>query len=115
MAHHFFAVKASTLAHDATPALRREQIKLQVARVTPLMHIKGFAAPETKAAVDRARMLIEQAEALGEPPEDPLLLLSVLYSFWSASLATFSGNAVRELATQFLALAKKQGAKSPFC
>ena len=31
-------------------------------------------------------MLIEQAEALGEPPEDPLLLFSVLYGFWVASL-----------------------------
>src|ERR1700686_1965531 len=60
----------------ATPALRREQIKLQVALITPLIHVKGYAAPETKAAVERARLLIEQAEALGEPPE-PLLLISV--------------------------------------
>jgi predicted ATPase len=27
----------------ATPALRREQIKLQVALITPLIHVKGFA------------------------------------------------------------------------
>ncbi len=39
----------------ATPALRREQIKLQVALITPLMHIKGYAAPETKAALEQAR------------------------------------------------------------
>ena len=38
-----------------TPALRREQIKLQVALITPLIHIKGYAAPETKAAAERAR------------------------------------------------------------
>ena len=50
------------------------------------MHVKGYAAPETKAATERARLLIEQAEALGEPPEDPLLLFSVLYGFWVASL-----------------------------
>ena len=55
----------------ATPALRREQIKLQVALITPLIHVKGHAAPETKAAAEQARLLIEQAEALGEPPEDP--------------------------------------------
>jgi hypothetical protein len=30
---------------------------------------------------DEARLLIEQAEAHGEPPEDPLLLFSVLYGF----------------------------------
>ena len=47
----------------ATPALRREQIKLQVALINPLMHVKGYAAPETKAAAERARLLIEQAEA----------------------------------------------------
>ena len=44
----------------STPALRREEINLQVALITPLMHIKGYAASETKAAVDRARLLIEQ-------------------------------------------------------
>jgi predicted ATPase len=59
----------------ATPGLRREQIKLQVALMTPLMHIKGYSAPETKAAAERARLQIEEAESLGEAPEDPLLLL----------------------------------------
>ena len=42
----------------STPALRREEIKLQVALITPLMHIKGQTAPETKAALERARLLI---------------------------------------------------------
>ena len=97
----------------ATPAMRREQIKLQVALITPLMHIKGYAAPETKAAVERARLLIEQAEALGEPPEDPLLLFSVLYGFWAANLVAFNGDVCRDLAAQFLSLAEKQGATVP--
>src|SRR5262249_47050409 len=48
---------------SSTPALRREQIKLQVALITPLIHVKGYAAAETRAAVERARLLIEQAEA----------------------------------------------------
>ena len=68
-----------------TAALRREQIKLQVALANALMHTKGYAAPETKAALEQARLLIERAEALGEPPEDPLLLFSVLYGFWVAN------------------------------
>ena len=76
----------------ATPALRREQIKLQVALITPLIHVKGYAAPETKAAAEQARLLIEQAEALGEPPEDPLLLFSVLYGFWVANYVAFNGD-----------------------
>jgi len=97
----------------ATPALRREQIKLQAALITPLMHVKGYAAPETKAAAERARVLIEQAGALGEPPDDPLLLFSVLYSFWTTSFVAFTGDALRELASQFLALAEKQRATVP--
>jgi class 3 adenylate cyclase/predicted ATPase len=93
----------------ATPALRREQIKFQAALITPLIHVKGYAAPETRAAAERARLLIEQAEALGEPPEDPLLLFSVLYGFWTANFAAFQGDVVGELAARFMALAEKQG------
>jgi class 3 adenylate cyclase/predicted ATPase len=93
-----------------TPAARREQIRLQVALITPLIHVKGFAAPEAKAAAERARLLIEQAEALGEAPEDPLALFSALYGCWIATWVAFDGDKVRELAAQFLALAEKQGA-----
>ncbi len=96
-----------------TPAQRREEIKLQVALITPLLHVRGYAAPETRAAVERARLLIEQAEALGEPPEDPLLLFSVLYGLWVANLVAFNGDVMRELAVQFLTLADKQSATGP--
>ena len=100
-------------ALPATPALRRERIKLQVALITPLIPLKGHAAPETKAAAEQARLLIEQAEAMGEPPEDSLLFFSVLYAFWVANYVAFSGDVVRSLAAQFLALAEKQGATVP--
>ena len=104
---------AQIAALPATPALRREQIKLQVALITPLIHVKGYAAPETKAAAEQARLLIEQAEALGEPAEDPLLLFSVLYGFWVANYVAFNGDASLELAAQFLALAEKQRCDRP--
>ena len=92
-----------------TGALRQQEIKLQVALITPMMHVKGYTASETKAAAERARLLMEQAKALGEPPEDPLLLFSVLYAHWVANLVAFNGQVARGLATQFLALAKKHG------
>jgi class 3 adenylate cyclase/predicted ATPase len=101
----------ATLA--VTPALRSEEIKLQVAIITPLHHVKGYAAPETQSAAERARLLIEQAEALGERPEDPLLLFSVLYGVWASNYVASCGNAVRDLSAQFLALAEKQAATAP--
>jgi predicted ATPase len=100
-------------ALPGTPTLRREQIKLQVALLNALFHVKGYAAPETKAAAEQARLLIEQAEALGEAPEDPLLLFSVLYGFWVANLVAFNSDVCGDLATQFLSLAEKQGATVP--
>jgi class 3 adenylate cyclase/predicted ATPase len=97
----------------STPALRREEIRLQAALVAPLMHTKGYAAPEVKDAVERARLLIEQAEALGEPPEDPLLLFLVLYGLLATNFVAFNGDAACKLATEMLALAEKQGTTAP--
>jgi class 3 adenylate cyclase/predicted ATPase len=96
-----------------TPALRRDEIRLQVALINPLMHVKGYPAPETKAAVETARRLIEQAETLAERPEDPLALYSVLYGVWSANYTMYNGAAIRELAGQFLELAAKDGTTIP--
>jgi class 3 adenylate cyclase/predicted ATPase len=97
----------------STPALRREQIELQVALIAPLIHVKGYAASETKAAAEHARRLIEQAEAIGEGPDDPQLLFSVFYSFWVANLIAFDGDVCRNLAADFLTLAEKQRATVP--
>jgi predicted ATPase len=96
-----------------TPARRREQIRLQVALITPLLHVKGYAAPEPRAAAERARLLIEEAEALGEPLEDPLLLFSVLYGIFIANFNAFNGDMMRRLARQFLELAERQRATAP--
>jgi class 3 adenylate cyclase/predicted ATPase len=100
-------------ALPSTPLLRREEIKLQVELITPLLHVRGYAAPATRAAVDRARYLMERAEELGESPEDPLLLFSVLYGLWVSNLVGFNGDVMRELAVQFLTLAEAQTATGP--
>ena len=96
-----------------TTALRREQIKLQIGLMTALVNLKGYAAPETKAAEERALSLIQEAEALGEPPEDPLLLFSVLHGVWWANYVALNGVVMRELAAQLLGLAEKRGATTP--
>jgi class 3 adenylate cyclase/tetratricopeptide (TPR) repeat protein len=96
-----------------SPELRRDQIRLQLDLSNALIHTKGHAAPETKAAFDRARSLIEQAAALGEAPEDPLIAYSVLYGFWVANRMAFNGPAALELAAQFQALAQAESARVP--
>jgi class 3 adenylate cyclase/predicted ATPase len=97
------------VALPSTPALRREQITLQVALINPLMHVKGYGAPETKVAVERACLLIEQAETLGEPPEDPLLPFSVLFAFWAINYIAFDGTLVTKLASEFFVPAEEKG------
>jgi len=97
----------------ASPVRRREEIRCQVALANALMHTKGYAAPETRAALDQARALIENANALGEPPEDPLLLFSNLYGFWVSNYNAFDGDVIRALARKFLVLAEERGASVP--
>ena len=77
------------------------------------MQVKGHASPETIAAAEQARLLIEQAAALGEPSDDPLLLFLVLYGFWGAAHGAFNGDVMRSLAAQFLTLAEKQRTTVP--
>ena len=97
----------------STSDLRHEQIILQVALLNTLMHVKGYGAPETKAAVAQVRALIEQAEQLGEPPDDPSLLLSALFGQWIVNFINFNGDVARELAARFLVLGEKEGAAVP--
>ena len=73
------------------------------------MHVKDYAAPETKGAIEQARLFVERAEALSETPEDPLLLFSALYGVWAANFVALKGDICCDLAAQFLRLAEKQG------
>ena len=96
-----------------TPALRREQIKLQIGLANAQMQTRGYAARGTKSSLEQARTLILREEALGEPLEDQFVLFSVLYGFWLTNLVAFDGSTLRELAAEFLAIAKKQEANVP--
>ena len=95
-----------------TPARRREQIEFQVALGYVLMSTRGFAAPETLAAFEKARSFIERADTLGEV-SDNRPMLAVLSGFWLASYVGFNGDAMRELAAQFLTLAENEAAMVP--
>lgn len=112
-AEQFTRALAHIGALPGTTERRREQVRLQVELAHALMHTRGHAAPETQASLSRARSLIEEAEVVGEPPEDPLVLFSVLYGYWVANRMTFAGEVACDLAEQFLELAHKQGAAIP--
>jgi class 3 adenylate cyclase/predicted ATPase len=96
-----------------TPVMRRERIVLHVALLNTLMHVKGYGASETKAAVAEVRALIERAERLGESPNDPSLLLSALFGQWLVNFINFNGDVARGLAARFLALGDKDGTAVP--
>jgi hypothetical protein len=108
-AHHFTRALDQITTLSPTPELRRQQIKFQ----TALMQTKGYGAPDSKVALEKASTLIAQAEARGEHPEDPLLLFSVLYGFSLANTVAFNGEVVRELAARFLSLAEAQADTAP--
>ena len=77
------------------------------------MLTKGYSAPETNASLDQARLLIEQAEGLGEPLEDPLLLFSVLFAVWVNSAVAFDGRTTSRHANHLRALAEELGKTAP--
>ena len=68
----------------STPALRREADKASSRADNALIHIKGYAAPETKAAVERARLLIEEAERSESLPKTRCCCSQSL-RFWVAA------------------------------
>jgi hypothetical protein len=77
------------------------------------MQTKGFAAHQSRASLEEARILMERAEARGEPADDPLALYEFLQGAFLANVAAFSGEVAREFAAQALALAEKQAATTP--
>ena len=91
-----------------TPELRREETNLQISLMTALYSVEGYCATETKEALERTRSLLARAEALREPPDNPLAIFALLDGLWSVNYFTFDGRAIIELSNQYLALAEQQ-------
>jgi class 3 adenylate cyclase/predicted ATPase len=100
-------------ALPGAPRQRREQINLQVGLAKALMHSKGYASPESKAAFEQTRIFVGEADALGESLDDPLVLFSVIFGFWMANFVAFNADAVRDLAAECLSQAEKHGKAVP--
>ena len=103
---------------DRRPCLPRprcvaKQIKLQVALITPLMHVKGYAAPETKAAVESGASADRTGGSARRTSRRPAAVVLGPYRLLARELCCGNGDAICELADQFLALAEKQGTTVP--
>ena len=85
-----------------SPALRREEIKLQVALITPLIHVKGYAAPETKAAAERTRVLLKKPKSSERIPKIRFCCSRFFTTSGSQTYVAFDGDDLRELAAEFL-------------
>ena len=96
-----------------TPELRSEQLVLQVALASTLVHIQGYAAPEVIAAFEDARSMVERARSLGEQPTDSLLQFSVMYGLWVANYVAINTNHMYDRAKVFLDLANGQQSSAP--
>ena len=82
-----------------TPALRREQIKLQVALANVSDARQRLCGAGNEGGGRASAIAYRASGSAGEPPEDPLVLFSVLYGFWGAnsrrSTAMSCGNSRR--------------------
>ena len=57
--------------------------------------------------------MIERSGEIGEPPDDPLLLFSVLYGLWVANYVGLNVSVILALATDFQTLARKEKTAIP--
>ena len=103
---------------------REEELELLLRRWSRAKNGEGqVVLLSAEAGIGKSRLTAALLERLAsEPytrlryfcsPQDPLLLFSVLYSFAIANYLAFNSDALRELSTQFLAIAQKQGAAVP--
>jgi predicted ATPase len=96
---------------DGLPETReRSQLELDihVTLVSALMAGKGYADPETVAALERANRLVTETAAVGTP-----LHFSVLYGLWVSNFAGGAIAAALEHASNFLSSAQSQPSSGP--
>jgi predicted ATPase len=110
---HFTRALEQIATLSTTPALRQSEMTLQVALMQTLMHVKGYAAPETKVAVSEPTRSLSKLKRSASLPKMRWLVFSVLQGFFAANLNAFNGDAMRELAAQYLSPAEKHGGIGP--
>jgi predicted ATPase len=96
---------------DGLPETRdRQQLELDihVTLTQALMAGKGYANPETVAALERANRLVTETASVGTPVH-----FSVLYGLWVSNHNAGAIAAALEHATNFLSIARSQPSSGP--
>ena len=108
------AIAELTLA-PPTSERRREEIKFQLALASTLFHVKGYTSAETVAAFERAKEMMEQADAFGEhiDEEANLQRYSMMYGIWTGQFVAGQFLSFEEKAQRFLAMAERQSLSAP--
>jgi hypothetical protein len=91
-----------------TPERKQLELDIHVTLIAALMAGKGYADPETVAALERANRLVTEIAAIGTA-----VRFSVLYGLWVSNAAGGSFAAALEHAKRFLSLAQSQSSSGP--
>ena len=75
--------------------------------------MKGVSSPDTIRAYDDAIAMMDEAERLGEKPEDPLAYFAAGYGFWVQSHVAADHSTASLRADQFMARADRQHDTTP--
>jgi predicted ATPase len=103
---HFQRGLALLQSWPDTPARAQQEFELQMALCGPLLAVKGYGAPETVQAVNRAAALAEQTG-------DASKVFPLLYSKMIAHFIWADHQAAKATADQFLSLALQQSDSGP--
>src|SRR6185437_8675093 len=89
-----------------TPERSKRELAIRIALLTPIIALKGYASPDTAQAAAAARAL---ADRVGEAAQ----LFPIMYGEWTWNVVRGNAPAARQLAEQYLRLARRQPDTTP--
>ena len=93
---------------EPEPERIQRELELQLGLTDALQMVRGFGAPETMAAADRAKKL---GELLG----DPRVRMRTLYNLWGSAISSGSVVSSQTLADELLAVAVELADEQSLC
>jgi predicted ATPase/class 3 adenylate cyclase len=101
--------KALEVLESSPPSQERDQRELgiRIALLTPTIALKGYASPETAEAAAKARAIADRTAG------DTSQLFPIMYGEWTSNTVRGRIQAARDLAEQYMRLARRQSDSGP--